>query len=267
MKAFNCKRFVEVFKWDLADSQRTIVRTFAIWLVVFGFNIFLNYFRLFGAGTNTTYPSQSILGFFFIAFFFLLTITPSLLLVKVNKNRQQRLSYLMLPGTSLEKYLVRLVVVFLTYLVTFVVAFVVADLVQYVVSLIANPSVAKLAMSHLFFDRTVTIVFGEGAMTGFIAFMAITLWNLTFYLLGGTFFRKQAWLLVSLTLLLLLILFKIFLGDIANLFIDMHFITRNADTINTIIATVFGLLTVLNICLSFHLFKRLQLINNKWINI
>ena len=81
------------------------------------------------------------------------------------------------------------------------------------------------------------------------------IWMHSVYTLGGTVFRKSAWIITSLLLLVLGII----------LMWSKFEVSLMADGV--IIILIFLVFAGLNYFMSYKIFCRMQLINNKWINL
>lgn len=272
MNTFNFQRFTRMLVWDIATNRQRIIKqtiTYAIILLTFALFI-TQTFSLVDYQNEAARVAQleqvvSLSGFFF---FIVVSAAPSLIFDGVNRNKQTRLSFLMMPASNIEKYVSRIITTFIVYVLTYIVAFFIADLAQWLISFILHPS-QKMFMSGLMFDfNLLSINYNGSETTTFLdwyGMMAFNLWIISLYMLGGTLFRRYAWLFVSVIVFLGVIFVISLMKEMGVLYNwDWHF------TREQILATVSGLCTVfaiLNIFLSFRLFKRLQLINNKWINL
>lgn len=257
MNTFNLSRFWQVLKWDFANNFSRMIKTLWIWAAIFVGNFLFS--RLFA-------PHQlglmNFLGFFFCVFFITLIIGPSLTLKNINKSRQHRLNTLMLPATNGEKFFSLLITTLCTYLLTMIVAFFIADLVQYIVTVAFRFENTGFATTTLL-DSNYRISSMMKPFPDIMAQIITLLWIISVYLLGGMFFRRYAWLFVSLGFFILMILFAQFVMHYKSDYI----IEIQENTFYIVISIVFGLLTLLNVWLSYRFFCKLQLINRKWINI
>lgn len=116
-------------------------------------------------------------------------------------------------------------------------------------------------------------VFGENAQIAW-AGLPNTLWLHSFYLLSGLFFKKLRWLSATITLGALATLTTLSIAIGGFLFLDtlkdsdysIEFVPWAGDALMHGTSILFLLLTVLNYWLSFRIFKRLQVINNRFFN-
>ena len=259
MNTFSISRFWQVLKWDFANNFSRMIKMFWIWIAVF-----VSYFLFFTFLAPRQLAFQNFVGLFYGVFFITLIIGPSLTLKSMNKSRQHKLNMLMLPATNGEKFLSLVVTAICTHLLTIIAAFFIADLVQYIATIAFRFEETGFVTTDLL--KSNTMMFSIMNMRAFPYIMAqiiVLLWIISVYLLGGMFFRRYAWLFVSLGFFILMILFvQLVVHYKSDYIIEIQ---ENAFYIT--ISIVFGLLTLLNVWLSYRLFCRLQLINRKWINI
>ena len=165
-------------------------------------------------------------------------------------------------ATNGEKFFSLLITTLCTYLLTMIVAFFIADLVQYIVTVAFRFENTGFATTTLL-DSNYRISSMMKPFPDIMAQIITLLWIISVYLLGGMFFRRYAWLFVSLGFFILMILFAQFVMHYKSDYI----IEIQENTFYIVISIVFGLLTLLNVWLSYRFFCKLQLINRKWINI
>jgi hypothetical protein len=98
------------------------------------------------------------------------------------------------------------------------------------------------------------------------------------YILGGTLFRRQQFLLTSCTIVLVAILLTMLLNQIDWNSMNIEFITGTWDEKTRtythffhpffyILNTAVTLLIFVHYWASYKLFCRMQVINNKWLNV
>lgn len=253
MIEFNTHRFVRLAQWSLTNDKGAYMKSFltilamlSLWFITFTSNML---------GFNG-HNHWTCAYFAIVMFLSLLIIGPATTLPKINtKNARQ--TYLMLPASNLEKYVMRYISWIIRLLLA-TVAFFCADLLQYAVNAIGGNE---------------TVMFVTDKFSGMPAFnilglrfvMMIVLWLHSFYALGGTFFRSQkyAWILTTLAL--------IALSTLDNLFLhSTGFTTVEFDEAGTyewiIFYSVLGSWTLLNFWLSYKVFCRMQIIG-KFVNI
>ena len=261
MNTFNISRFWKTLKWYFANERSQIVRMLWTWTGIFAC------YTLFSFAVTLTHAqaANSVIGFFFGVSSAVLIVAPSVILKRINKNRQYRLNTLMLPATNMEKFLSTLITYFCLYVLTMVVAFFIADLIQYLISLAFRVNDAGFITNRICqIHDNIRTWNGEGStFLPNTASIAIGVWITSVYLLGGMFFRRYAWLFVSLGFFIA----SICLGWFISHYEPDYVIEIQANAFFTIISIVFIALSLINLLLSYRLFRRLQLVNRKWINL
>ena len=258
--SFNISRFWQVLKWTFANNRQSVVKMLWIWTAIF---VCYFLFTLFHYSSNHLVTSGAM-GLFVGIFFTLLIVFPSLTLKSINKNRQHRLNTLMLPATNTEKFLSLIITVFCTYILTMVAAFLIADGVQFLVSTIFRLNDTGFVTAKLYQAYMSTRMDGSNMGSQDMLFSTmLTIWVISVYLLGGMFFRRYAWLFVSLGFFLILMAIGYFLSR----YEPDYMIEIDKDAFLYGASLVLAILSLLNVWLSYRLFCRLQLINHKWINI
>lgn len=188
-------------------------------------------------------------------------------------TKQQRISFLALPASNLEKYLARLIWVNGSYLVTFIVGFAVADACLALASLSFGLGVQGSVMATFFGtigeDNGATLNVNGVPMPiyylwiGIISLLLFIHSSWTFF---GTLFRKNAWLWtmgVCVVVIVLLVKLEEINDDKLQYMLD-----------NWGVHTTYWLNVSLLLCCAFllyfsayRLFKGMQVINNKWVNL
>ena len=174
------------------------------------------------------------------------------------KTKQQIIMYKMLPASNLERFLSRYFYITFIWIMGGILAFAAADLVQIIVNIIIGNEV-KSSIPFIY------IAISDGSEEGlpFIEFLAMYLvyvWIHSLYILGGVFFRKNQFVLTTLVnIVLAIVLTKIIKETGIFIFID--------DIQTTFIIVFLILLIAFDYYLSYKLFCRIQVINNKWINL
>ncbi|WP_278983800.1 hypothetical protein [Segatella bryantii] len=190
------------------------------------------------------------------------------------RNKQQTIDFLTLPASNFEKFISRIMFVTLYYVGAFVVGLLAADVLQWLFSLLFFPfDQTGFVITHLQFFSNLTIgnSFIESTdllswLLGFTLFLGI-IYIHSVYILGGTFFRKQAWVLTSITMFFLTIF-------IASVLDKSDFNINLADMSSSgleIIVSIFDVIIVgliaFNYWLAYRFFTHIQVINNKWFNL
>jgi hypothetical protein len=190
------------------------------------------------------------------------------------RNKQQTIDFLTLPASNFEKFISRIMFVTLYYTGAFVVGLLAADVLQWLFSLLFFPfDQTGFVITHIQFFSNPTIgnSFIESTdllswLLGFTLFLGV-IYVHSVYILGGTFFRKQAWVLTSITMFFLTIF-------IASVLDKSDFNINLADMSSSgleIIVSIFDVIIVgliaFNYWLAYRIFTHIQVINNKWFNL
>ena len=269
MKNFDINRFGNVLKWELVYNRQKTVRLLLTWFAV-AFLLFL-FIDVF---TQSPIQLQGTGAAFFWTFTVVLGILSGSFIQNSMKTRQNRIDYLMLPASNLEKFLARYLNVTIISYAGFLLAFLTADVLQYLLMLVFDASHAEWITAGL------VSLNGEGgnpdsnpllsAAAGLVAFW----WIHSVYVLGGMFFRRLGWLWTTLiwqfagtTLAvgcgwMVYKLLHVLYGDTFRVVL-----LDGAEKWLTVAYFVVMVgLVALNYWLGYRLFTRLQVINNRWFN-
>jgi hypothetical protein len=192
------------------------------------------------------------------------------------KDTRKRSAYLLWPVSNLEKYVVSFLLSFGLMLVLTVSAYVLADtlrvFIDWVTGRVVIWGVPKLSDPFTAPDGP----FEYWQMVWML--FAWVFYTHSLYTLGGTLFRRQQFLLTSGTIIVTVILLTIILNQIDWDSAHFEFITGTWDEKTStythifhpsfyIINSVVSLFMVFNYWASYKVFTRMQVINNKWLNI
>lgn len=186
-------------------------------------------------------------------------------------TKQQRISFLALPASNLEKFLARLIWVNVSFLVTFIVGFIVADACLAIASWSFGLGVHGSVITTFFGvgDDGVPIqVFGVEVAEYYlwIALIAFQLFVHSSWTFFGTFFRKNA------------IVWTMGIAAIGTV-LFAKLVAMNDDNIQRMAESLgfygsFWLIVSLMVCIAvflyysaYRIFKGMQVINNKWLNV
>lgn len=191
------------------------------------------------------------------------------------KTKEQRITFKMLPATDLEKFVVRALYATVVWWLMAFVAFCLADLFRMLVSLVAGVSIKGSAVP-LFFSMISantdvninTLNSGDVAFAAAIYTMANAwaFWAHSLYILGGSLFRRRQFVLTTLAHSIIGLVFTPMLIH----FVDSSDSLALRDSLVAIVwtaAAVFAVWGLLDWWLSYRIFRRMQVINNKWLNI
>lgn len=274
MSNFDIKRFVSVALWQYRMSMKNVLSfTVGLSFAYLGL-LFTWLYPALKGGVGEGYASL-MHTVEMCTLVYLITIVISGAWIFADMNGKGKLITLkMLPATDLEKYLVRLLSITLGALAAGVVAFLLADAMRIVVCLIVGVDYVAfclpdfLAMFFTNADVPDTVAGGAGhypAATNFLGW-AWCFWAQSLYVLGGTLLRRYQFAVTSAVHAVLFVVMSVavvFTVDDLGLFVTDE---RNGGLFCSV-GTVFAVIALLNWWLGYKVFSRMQVINNKWINL
>ncbi len=289
MSNFNYNRFSQALKCHLLVERKTWIRLFGIYtLVMFMANLFFT--RVADSSYShwaDNYPDEllfhysriveqtSVFGVIFFCFAMLFAASS---MFSQMKDTRKRSAYLLWPVSHLEKYVVSVLLSVVMMLFLTIGAFILADALRVLVDWLTGRIVIwGFAMPVIGRD-------GEHSWGAFQDWhMVWMLFNWAFYIhslyiVGGTLFRRQQFLFTSGTIVVVGILLIMLLNQIDWNSIHFDFITGTWDEKTLtythifhpsfyIFNSVMMLLIVFHYWASYKLFTRMQVINNKWLNV
>lgn len=261
---FEWNRFVKVIKWSLSNMRRNIVLVAATLFAVFMIG---DISRTMGYGADfTLYDDDEAWVGIVLFVIFLWIIFGGAWLFDNMKTKQGRITYLMLPASPLEKYLARYLIMTVGVLAVCLVAWIAADLVTMglcVITFHETISFTKRLWISLF-------DYGWGCdSTAQKYFVTSIFWlGHAFYVLGGTYFRRHQLIFSIITSWIL------FMLGLATDILGLLSLDLLGDRIGEWTAKVwYGIMGTVLFCLvawfywlSYVIFRRMQVINNKWTN-
>lgn len=284
MKQFNFNRFSQALKCAFLVTRKTWIRLFGIFtLVMFTSNLFWT--RVQGRGysymvenwsmedvilTYNRFVEQSLL--FCIIFFCIAMLFGASNMFSQMKDQRQRSAYLLWPVSNLEKYVISFLLSFVLMAILTVGAYMLADTLRVFVDWMTGriiiwgiPKLADPFRSNAAFD----------CWQSAWAFFTWVFYIHSFYLVGSTLFRRQQFLLTSGTIAVVTILLIMVLKQ-ANP--QIRFTTGTWDEATLTYTRIFHpayyilhsalcALIVFHYWVSYKLFTRMQVINNKWLNV
>ena len=270
------QRFMKANKWLWAVNLSMAIKG----TLLFGLAIFLMSSMTTGGfigvnGPEELTPDSSVSPMILvISFFYFLTVASGITLDM--KSNQARINTMMLPASNFEKFLSRSLFVIVGGIASMVLGLLCADILQMLIRLVQMKDVSSLTV--VFFKFIADSHIGMAPFSASVFFVLSVLWFQSCYVLGGTFFRRNQWLLTTITGFCLSLLFMWTVASVAE---SLSFVTNSdgvfmlfgdqyvLDTEGTIwvMNVIVLLLIALNYWLSYRLFCHMQVINNKWINL
>lgn len=178
----------------------------------------------------------------------------------------------MLPASDLEKFIVRVLYITVVWMLIGVVAFCLADFCRMLICFISGshgtystiPDVLNMWFGPADTHSMRMTAWRLDFIAGVLAVNAWVFWAHSFYVLGGAFFRRRQFILTSCAHFALGILSLIIISYIPLSAKEGLKFVNTIAYVYTAVAIMVGLL---NWWLTYRLFKRSQVINNKWINL
>ena len=287
MSTFNINRFGQALKCQLMVGRKMWIRLFSIYtLVMFMAGLFwtriqgTSYELMETWGTDELYQAyerhvtQSVA--FGVVFFCIAMLFGAGGMFSQMKDTPKRSAYLLWPVSNLEKYVISILLSIVLMAVVTVGAFFLADALRVFVDWVTGRIIVWGFPILFSSEGEVVSASGEWRLLWMVLTMIFYFHSL--YIVGGTLFRRQQFLLTSGTIIIVSILLTIILNHIDWSGVDIEFVNSHWDEetqtyihvfhpLFYIINTVGCLLIVFHYWASYKLFTRMQVINNKWLNV
>ena len=287
MNNFNFNRFSQALKCQFMVTRKTWIRLFGIYtLVMFMANLFFTRVQGFAYSHMVEHFTMDELirtynqhvqqtAYFGTIFFCIAMLFFASFLFSQMKDTRSRSAYLLWPVSHLEKYVISLLHSIVLGAVLTIAAYVLADVlrvfIDWVTGRIIVWGVPKLA-------STISLNSAFDGWQSAWMFITVVFYIHSLYVFGGTLFRRHQFLMTSGTILVTAILLTIIVNQITWSGGGFNFITSTWDEKTLtytqtfhpafyIINTVVSLLVVFHYWASYKLFTRMQVINNKWLNV
>ena len=271
---FSFSRLGLVMKRDFMENWKTNLYRFLGPYTIFLLVMWFSSMNM----TNFNEFSDIVSGTFFSVLFFGGSFTASYVLETMN-TQQKRISFLMLPATSFEKFLARFLYVTLGFVVLSTIALLLAEITRFLLLPLFNlpdtfkqstlPGVWQTIMNVRTFNFN-----GSGIMESVVGWLFL-IWIHSFFLLGGCRWYKNAFW-KTLGLIILVNFFFIFvlvnLVELLDegvmeeilLWCEANFSWVTVTGILSFAIVMFVLLILLNWWLSYRCFTRSQVIKPKF---
>jgi hypothetical protein len=296
MNSFNFNRFGQTLRWVLATNFRKLLAwTIGAALMVFMGEMFINGINGMDAHPN---PVQMLWDFADVGSGLMVLVTVIMVCSVVSSinDKRKRETFLMLPSSNLEKFLALVFYTTVICVLCMFLAYVVGDTLrmawlwgeyltwgQETVSQVYNyngvdetcyswSSSVPWMLSKLI-PRLIT-VWGNGIYwtwenewSTLIFHVVLAVWIHSVYTLGGTLFRKYAFVATSVVLLGGAALFNYVLSYFGLAVYNwVDHVLRGITSVGIVLCILLPFLSVINYRASFYIFKGFQLITNKWTN-
>ena len=282
MKQFNMTRFGRVLKLDFVEGRKALMWGSLCMVLLYLF--FFWFAHEIGIHSSSFYYEQDLekrmmmhisaiceavgaFGAMAMYIFFLITAST---LYRAEQKKQQRIAWLMLPATNLEKFASRWIYMAVFSIVGGLLTYFVADLIHMAYLWMAGDPVMS-ATDDFFRIFPHTRTFPSGEYTGDSPLSVTSRYTFfivihAFFLLGGVVFKKFHFIATSAVVVIL------FVGIVAtaNMFRyrDTPFTTDEAIALSNIIQISIHVgLTALFTWLAYWLFCRWQVVTHKFANV
>ena len=293
MENFNITRFGQALKCHFLVSRKSWIRILGIYtLVMFFANLFIT--RVAGSSYSTmeqiysaedllseyTFVVKGTISFGMVFFCFAMLFGASYLFPQM-KDTRKRSAYLLWPVSNGEKYIISLLHSIILMAVITVVSIIAADALRVLIDAITG--------RVMVWGVPLYIDFFSSGLDWQSVLMLIT-WMFyihSLFIVGGTLFRRFQFLSTSAVILIVVILLAIVINQTELYNIDFHFIEYEQGEIlqqlpdgSTFYSyraiytprfyfAILGawLVIAAHYWASFKLFCRIQVINNKWLNV
>ncbi|MCR5470625.1 MAG: hypothetical protein K6F22_06740 [Prevotella sp.] len=282
MKNFDSNRFSLALKCQFMVQFKSWIRLFGIYTLVqlmagiFFTRVMNNNYQVW---LDNNWPMDVILrtygqqvwqsGVFGFVFFCFAMLFGACYIFKHMRDTKSRSAYLMWPVSNQEKFGVALVLNIVWMAVIPIAAFILADVLRVLLDFLTG-RVIIWAMPDYFKIFVLPIVERAKAPSWTIILWVYLLFFYvhSLYVVGGSLFRKSQFLMTSISILILAYGFGLLCHMIFEwLDVKNGLDVDNNESIGYVINIVTMCLTVFHYWLSYKLFTRMQVINNKWLNV
>ena len=275
MKNFDMNRFGRTLRWSALMTKKEALTNLAS--MTFAFAVLAVVQVMSSRNVPDIVVENNLHNFTSFALFVFLIICSigGCWIFSNMKTKEQRITFKMLPATDLEKFVVRALYATVVWWLMGFIAFCLADLFRMLISLIAGIDIVKSAVPdflNMLFggnDHNISI-FGETDMTYVLpltfAANAWAFWVHSLYIRGGALFRRRQFVLTTLAHCIIGLAFTPVIVNFVDS-LDKATAEQMFCTVMWTAGSVFTLLFLLNWWLSYKIFRRMQVINNKWVNL
>lgn len=281
MSTFNITRFGQALKCQYMNSRKDWMLVFGIYFIALSFlNILFVRSTSFDGGDyhdvvakhGVAYMEDAYpilikgIAVFDVIFFGIGMLFCASFLFYHLKKKPWCSAYLMWPASNLEKYLVSLVLNVVMAAIGTIICVIIADALRVLVDALGG-RIVVWAIPMIFDLKT----FNLNPLIACGPFLSEILLIHAAYILGGTLFRKQQFVLTTIAIVIIgyIMVFTWHspVIDNANLF-GLDEKGKSVPNAWFYVVSIGGyLLTALCYWLSYKIFCRMQVINNKWLNV
>jgi hypothetical protein len=251
-----------------------------MWTGGFTVAIFLAGMMVFFFNPNNPKAALGLVSTFDIIFIFIgLFASVSSFLSDYDK-KPKREAFLMVPASNLEKYLSAVIYAVTVFTFALFLSVVLGDTLRMVFRslvygdewLSAVPQVMRGVIPNIMLNGETPHVYSLSfEVMNFVVGFSLILWLHSLYTLGGTLFRKYAFVATSVVMIACAMLLSWIINHFDVSMFTSHwdgdkYVSQEVGFFAYVLAIVLPLLSIFNYWASFHIFKGFQLITNKWTN-
>ena len=273
MNSFDINRFGKALRWVISVNFRSSL----MWALGLMLGVFLGEMMILGifrstepVGTHT----GSLAAFFVVYINIGVVVGICNLFVELDK-KPNRQAFLMLPATNLEKFLAATIFSTVCGFLTMHLSFIVGDTLRVAFRALFygeswNSFVFTELIEHMKFDGIAAYHTLGYRVAGWAFLVCGLTWVHSFYTLGGTLFRKYAFVISSIVLVAGITAFVWFKrhhgGSMFYTYYTADVMEEGVGAMTYVLTAFFAVFSVVNYWLSFRIFKGFELITNKWLN-
>lgn len=268
MKNFNIHRFGHTLWWNLQTSKKELLTITTILFCIFLGLPLIN--MVFNIGSEKAFMDgnlQMVFGFNILVLSVFISLSGCWIFSNM-KTKGQIISFKMLPASDVEKYLTRFLYATVGLIAGAVLAFILADLVRMLLYLAVYHDTFFSMTTRLFTESH--ICFNDDSMDNLAAYnffaAAGTLAVHAYTILCGTLFRHHKVVFTALIGMIIGTIGGILIGSVA-LYLNTDINMADAEAVVWLGGVAVLCLAAAMYWLSYRLFRRMQVINNKWINV
>ena len=296
MNSFSFNRFGQTLRWVLATNFRNLL----FFSAGIAFAVFFGELFIYGLnGMDSTHSPVRMLWDFADIGSALMTVTTVIMVnsvVSSINDKRKRGTFLMLPSSNLEKFLALVFYTTVICVLGMFLAYIVGDSLRMAAIwgnhlLTGEDAVGAVAyyngVDKTYYDwsssvhwmfsklipRLITVWTNgiywtwQNEWSTLIFHVVLAVWVHSVFTLGGTLFRKYAFVITGAALLAVVGLFNYVLGYF-NLAVYnwVDHVLRGITTVGVVLCFVLPVFSIINYWASFRIFKGFQLITNKWFN-
>lgn len=275
MKTFSINRFYKTLRWLFSMKIHSLM----MWMLGLTLMILFIDVLFTQPGTNGldrvySYPFLSLFLEQFVLIGLAICIAHVFLFMSNHHCRQ---SFLMLPASNLEKYLAAVVFAALSGIVLTYGSVFIGDTLRVAFCFLIDDESWR---NGLFFNMVIKMFNPYGRippqpffihLMGWTVLITSYMWLHSFFTLGGTLFRRHAFVLTSLMLMIgtamLVLVFRAEFKQMITNPLESGVENEKLSAMTYLVTLFYVVFSVVNYWLSYRIFKRAGLISYKWFNV